>query len=121
MMGSFAFTAHWVSVAPRGPDFDHYVAHDEHGSVTYFTSFQHSAHLTALFGGLLVFFLAFQIVPKRNISYRTGFLGWRMTADFDDPEGVRYWAWPIGFALGAGITLLIDPGLAYWLIERARS
>ena len=119
-LGSIVATEHWAKLAPRRPDFEigAVIQHNEHGSITYFTRDQNSALSYGLFGGFALFFLAFVIMPKRDIVHRTGFLSWRMTFEPDDPEGIRYWAMAVGLAAGLLLIHTIDPKLFGWSYEQ---
>ena len=123
LIGSFALTVRWVGRAPKDPDvaIGAVIAHNEHGSITYLTPYQHSAGSMMLVGGIALFFLSFLIVSKRNVAQRTGFLAWRMTFEYDDPEGVRYWASAAGFVAGLILTHLVDPSLLNGLLDRIGS
>ena len=122
-MGSLGATFHWVSVAPRTPDFAQGAVFEfnNHGSTLYFTAHQQSVVWGGLFGGLLLFFLAFAVLPKRDVVHQRRFLSWRMTFKSDDPEGVRYWGAAAGFAAGLLIVGGLDPTLPGWCLAQIQT
>lgn len=122
-LGSIVATFHWVSVAPRTPDFARGAVFEfnNHGSILYFTDHQQSVVWGGLFGGALLFFLALAVMPKRDVVRRTGFLSVGMTFKPDDPEGVRFWAGAAGFVAGLSIVGLLDPTLVSWCLAQIRT
>lgn len=122
-VGSVAAILHWVSVAPRVPDPSRgeVFVFNNHGSILYFTAYQHFVELAAVPIGVLLVFLALGILPKRNVVYRRGFLFVSMRFDPDDPEAVGVWGRRAGLVAGLAIIAVLDPMLLRWLVSQVRA
>ncbi len=120
--GSTLAAVHWVSVAPRSPDFARgaVFAFNNRSATVYLTARQEIVVVAGLLGGVLIFLLAFRVMPKRDVVVRKSFLSWSMTFKRDDPEGIGRWAGVTGIVAGLLIVQMFDPALLAWCVGQVR-
>ena len=107
----------WAHVAPRIPDAAHGLvfAHNEHGSITYFSGFQGTSCAVLFATSIPLCFLGSFLAPKRNVVARRGFLSVSAKWDQDDPKRLFTRAIVLG-SIGAPIAIFaLGPGLIKWL------
>ena len=104
----FYLVQQWAHAAPTSPDAQSgfVYAHNEHGSITYFSAFQTTSCALLFSTSIPLAFVGAFITPKRNLAYQRGRLSFSAKWDPDDPKRLRRMGSLCG-ALAAPIVVFI--------------
>src|SRR4051794_16914404 len=110
----FLLLFNWNRLAPSvsDPVNGSVVAHNEHGTITYFTAFQATSCALLFFSAGVAFVLCMIIGPKKNMRVtKLGEvpLGWHW--EHDDPDNARKKGLRLGAAAALVITFVVGPYL----------
>ena len=108
----------WVQVTPSVPDpaRGYVYAHNEHGSITYFSAFQTTSCYLLFSAFFPIFAVGLFVVPKRNTVYRHKWLSFGMHADLDDPKKLVRVGFILGMLAAPTMVFTIGPSLVNGLI-----
>ena len=111
-------TRYWISIAPKSPVLPQGMvyAHNEHGSISYFTAFQATASALMFWCGMAAVLMCIGIAPKRDITV-TRWRGVGLGAGWknDDPHGRMTKGAAFGATFGLAAIFLLGPILVRWL------
>lgn len=103
----------WSSTAPANPDLANglILPHNEHGSITYFSSFQGTSCAVLFYTCPLIWIIAFAIYPKKDVVFRSGRLSYYATWRPDDPQKTGRWGIAAGTICAPLFIFTVGPHL----------
>ena len=113
----FYLVTNWSVSAPRQPDMSHGLifAHNNHGTITYFSAFQGTSCAILFATSIPMVFLAIGISPKKNVLSRQGRLSFSMKWKSDDPKGYQKRGMFCGAVAAPVIVFAFGPLFVAWL------
>ena len=103
----------WARAAPResNSSLGAVYGHNEHGSITYFTAFQATTCWLMFNTSIPLGIVAILVQPKKNITGRASWFGFRYKWDADDPSHAATWAAVVGTVATPFLVFVIGPHL----------
>jgi hypothetical protein len=113
-------TRYWISIATKVAvsSLGRLYAHNEHGSITYFTAFEATASALLFWSGLASLLVFFAVSPKRNVAV-TRWRGVPLGARWqnDDPHGRLMQGAAAGALFGVLVIFVLGPVLVQSLVS----